>query len=260
MPNKKYRVELTKDERSHLLERLGRGERPAAEQMRVRVLLKVDEGPEGPVWTDARTAEALEVASGTVAGIRERFCKRGLSGCVERKSPDREYDRKLDGEQEAKLIQLACSKAPEGRSRRSLRLLADRMVELDVVEGLSHETVRQTLKKLSQAPPEPPMGDSAGAKRELCGEDGRCAFRLQAPIRPESPSGLHGRDAAPADQRGAHTVSNGSRQTETSRRLLQAQWGGEPVYVLRAAGRVAHGDDPRAAHQNRLDPLHEAAP
>lgn len=152
MPNKKYRVELTEDERSHLLERLGRGERPAAEQTRVRVLLKVDEGPEGPAWTDARTAEALEVAKGTVAGIRERFwcvCApvRGLTGCVERKSPDREYDRKLDGEQEADLIRIACSEAPEGRSRWSLRLLADRMVELNIVQDLSHETVRQTLKK-----------------------------------------------------------------------------------------------------------------
>jgi hypothetical protein len=92
MPNKKYRVDLIKDERSRLLKRLGRGERPAAEQTRVRVLLKVDEGPDGPAWTDGRTAEALE-----------------------------------------------------GRSPWSLRLLADKMVELGVVEDLSHETVRQTL-------------------------------------------------------------------------------------------------------------------
>jgi transposase len=144
--NKKYRVELTKDERSCLLERLGRGERPVAEQTRVRALLKVDERTEGLAWTDDRTAEALEVAKGTVARIRRRFCKRGLTDCVERKSPDREYERKLDGEQEAELIRLACSEAPEGRSQWSLRLLADQMVELDVVEDLSHETVRQTLR------------------------------------------------------------------------------------------------------------------
>jgi transposase len=106
----------------------------------------VDEGPNGPAWTDDRTAEALEVASSTVAGIRQRFCERGLTGCVERKSPAREYDRKLDGEQEAELIRLACSEAPEGRSRWSLRLLADEMIELNVVEDLSHETVRQTLR------------------------------------------------------------------------------------------------------------------
>ena len=142
MPNKKYCVELTEEQRSRLLERLGLGERPAAEQTRVRILLKVDEGPEGPAWTYARTAEALEVASGTVAGIRRRFCERGLTGCVERKSPDREYDHGLDGKQEAELIRLACSEAPEGQSQWSLRLLANKMVELDVVEDLSHETVR----------------------------------------------------------------------------------------------------------------------
>mgnify|MGYP006446617571 CR=1 FL=1 len=146
MPNKKYPVELTEEQRSDLLECIWRGERPAAEQTRVRVLLKVDEGPEGPAWTDARTAEALEVASGTVAGIRRRFSERGVEGTVKRKTPDREYETKLDGEQEAELIRLACSEAPGGRSQWSLRLLADKMVELGVVDTLSHETVRQTLR------------------------------------------------------------------------------------------------------------------
>jgi len=160
MPNKKYRVELTEEQRSDLLERLERGERPAAEQTRVRVLLKVDEGPEGPAWTDDRTAEALEVASGTVAGIRRRFCEHGLTGCVEHKSPDREYDRKLDGEQEAELIRLACSEPPEGRSQWSLRLLADAMVELNVVEDLSHETVRQTLRTDRSKTSSSPTGTS----------------------------------------------------------------------------------------------------
>lgn len=151
MPSKKYRVKLSEDDRSHLLERLGRGERPAAEQARVRVLLKVDEGPGGPAWTDARAAEALEVTAGTVAGIRKRFSERGLAGCVERKTPAREYECKLDGEQEAELLRLACSEAPDGRSQWSLRLLADRMVELGIFESLSHETVRQTLKKTASS-------------------------------------------------------------------------------------------------------------
>ncbi len=152
MPKKKYRVKLSADDRSHLLERLGRGECPAREQTRVRVLLKVDEGEGGPAWPDARAAEALEVAAGTVAGIRQRFSERGLTGCVERKTPEREYERKLDGEQEAQLIRLACSEAPDGRSQWSLRLLADRMVQLGVADSLSHETVRQTLKKTGSSP------------------------------------------------------------------------------------------------------------
>lgn len=151
MPSKQYHVELSPDEREHLLERIGRGERPAREQTRARLLLKVDEGPEGPSWTDAQAAEALEVAEGTVAALRRRFCKRGLRGTVERKSPDRAYETKLDGEQEARLMRLACSEAPEGRSEWSLRLLAGRMVELGLVDSISHETVRQTLKKTSSS-------------------------------------------------------------------------------------------------------------
>jgi hypothetical protein len=114
--------------------------------------LKANEGPEGPAWSDDRIAEALELSSGGVAGIRRRFSKRGTQGTVKRKAPDREYETKLDGEQEARLIQLACSEAPEGRSEWSLRLLADRMVELGVVDTLSYETVRQTLKKTSSSP------------------------------------------------------------------------------------------------------------
>ncbi|MCS3856637.1 hypothetical protein GGP78_003341 [Salinibacter ruber] len=147
MARKTNCVELSEEQRNRLLEWIGRGKRPAREQRRARVLLKADEGPEGPAWTDARIAEAFELSKGGVAGIRRRFCNRGLEGTVKRKSPDREYDRKLDGEKEAELIRLACSKAPEGRSEWSLRLLSDKMVELEIVDTLSHETVRRTLKK-----------------------------------------------------------------------------------------------------------------
>lgn len=147
MAAKKYAVELTTEERNWLLEFIGRGECPAREQTRARVLLKADEGPDGPVWPDQRIADALELSTGGVAGIRQRFAERGLEACVRRKNPDREYERKLDGEQEARLFQLACSEVPEGRSTWSLRLLADTMVELEIVEEISHETVRQVLKK-----------------------------------------------------------------------------------------------------------------
>ena len=149
MARKRHRVELATAQRSRLLEWIGRGERPVGEQRRARVLLKADEGPGGPAWPDERIAEAFELSAGGVAGIRRRFCQRGLEGTVRRKAPDREYECKLDGEQEAELIRLACSEAPEGRSEWSLRLLADKMVELEVVDTLSHELVRRTLKKTS---------------------------------------------------------------------------------------------------------------
>lgn len=96
---------------------------------------------------DGRIGEAFELTTGGVASIRERYCKRGLEGTGWRKYPDREYDRKLDGENEAQLIRLACSEAPKGRSEWSLHLLAEKMVELGVVDTLNHETVRRTLKK-----------------------------------------------------------------------------------------------------------------
>lgn len=105
----------------------------------------------------------------TVPSVRERFCERGLRG-IDRKSPDRVYEEKLDGGQEAELLRMwrsrsPCSEAPEGRSQWSLRLLADRLVELGVVDRISHEAVRQTLKKRTEAGSEALMGDSAGARR-----------------------------------------------------------------------------------------------
>jgi len=109
-------------------------------------LLKADEGPEGPAGPDDRIADALELSVGGTKGIRRRFAKRGLEGCVKRKKPDREYERFLDGQQEARLLQLACSETPDGHSQWSLRLLADRLVELEIVDSISHETVRQTLR------------------------------------------------------------------------------------------------------------------
>ena len=147
MSRKTYRVELTEADRTWLFEFIGRGSAPAREQTRARVLLKADEGPEGPAWPDDRIADALELTAQGTKGIRRRFAERGLKGCVKRKKPDREYERKLDGEQEARLVQLACSEAPDGRSQWSLRLLADRLVQLDIVDSISYETVRQTLKK-----------------------------------------------------------------------------------------------------------------
>lgn len=145
----KYRVYLNEEQRQHLLERIGRGESPAREQRRCRILLKSDESDDGPAWPDARIAEAFDVSTVTVASVRKRFCTSGLARAVERKQPDRQYECKLDGEKEARLIQLACSKAPDGHGKWSLRLLAGRMVELDIVDSICHETVRQTLKKTS---------------------------------------------------------------------------------------------------------------
>ena len=149
--NKKYVVKLTKAERERLSKLVSSGSAPARMLNRARVLLKADvEGPHA--WTDERIAEALDTSVATVGRVRKRFCWQGLDAALKRSLPDRVYERSLDGRAEARLIALACSGPPEGRERWSMRLLADKAVELEIVEAISHETVRKALKKTSCVP------------------------------------------------------------------------------------------------------------
>ena len=146
--NKKNIVRLTAQERDHLEKLLRRGRAHARKLLYTRILLKAD--ADGPYrWTDERFAAALEVSTATVARERRRYCEDGLEVALLPKKPGRPRRRVLDGRAEAHLIALSCSNPPEGRDRWSLRLLADRMVELGHVDTLSYETVRRTLKKTS---------------------------------------------------------------------------------------------------------------
>jgi hypothetical protein len=142
-----YRVALNESERAQLRTLVGSGVAPARMLTRARVLLKADHGEGGPGWSDVAVAGALDVHPATVQRIRRQFVTDGLEPTLERKRPDRIYARALDGRQEAHLIALACGAPPEGHAAWSLRLLADELVRLAVVETISHETVRQTLKK-----------------------------------------------------------------------------------------------------------------
>ena len=144
---KKYRVTLTAEERDQLAGMLSRGKAAARALTHARILLKTDEAEGGPAWTDDAVCQALDVGLCTVMRVRERFVEESLEAALRPKPSTQLHPRKLDGHQEAQLITLACSEAPEGRSRWSLRLLADRFVQLGQVEEISHETVRQTLKK-----------------------------------------------------------------------------------------------------------------
>src|SRR5215212_6612208 len=144
---KKYPVTLTRTEREHLKSLIAAGTAPARKLTHAHILLKADQGPEGPAWVDDAVAEAVEVSQPTVCRVRKQYVEEGLEAALNRRPPNREYHRKLDGEQEARLVALACSEPPEGQARWSLRLLADRMVELEVVEEISYQTVRRTLKK-----------------------------------------------------------------------------------------------------------------
>ena len=142
-----YRVVLTEDQRAELRGLVGSGTAPARTLTRARVLLKADHGEGGPGWSDAAVAGALDVNPSTVLRVRRQFVTAGLTATLERKRPDRVYARALDGDQEARLVAVACSETPDGVDRWSLRLLADELVRLEVVPAISHETVRRTLKK-----------------------------------------------------------------------------------------------------------------
>jgi transposase len=144
---KKYPVILSDTEREQLKSLIAAGTAPARKLTHARILLKANQGSEGPGWVDEQVADAVEVSQPTVSRVRKQYVEEGLQAALNRRPPNREYHRKLDGEQEARLVALACSEPPEGQARWSLRLLADKMVELEVVDDLSYQTVRRTLKK-----------------------------------------------------------------------------------------------------------------
>lgn len=145
---KKYPVILTASEREQLKALIAAGTAPARKLTHARILLKADQSPQGPGWVDEKVADAVEVSQPTVCRVRKQYFEEGLEAALNRRPPNREYHRKLDGEQEARLVALACSEPPEGQARWSLRLLADKLVELKIVqEEVSYQTVRRTLKK-----------------------------------------------------------------------------------------------------------------
>ena len=149
---KKYRIKLQREERELLEGILRRGKVAALKQRHARILLLADEAVGGAGSSDEVMAAAVGVAVRSVERIRQTFVEEGLEKAMQRKVADRTYQRRLDGAGEARLIAVACGDAPEGRARWSLRLLADKLVELEVVESISRESVRRTLKKTRSNP------------------------------------------------------------------------------------------------------------
>lgn len=144
---KKYRVTLTPEERDELEAMISRGKSAAQKLAHARILLQADAAPGGPNRVDADIAAALNLSVRTIERVRQRFVEEGFEAALVPKPSTRIYTRALDGRQEAHLIALACSTPPDGKRRWTLRLLAGRMVELEYIETLSHETVRQALKQ-----------------------------------------------------------------------------------------------------------------
>jgi transposase len=149
---KKYVVRLSADERTLLTDLISAGRAAARAQAHARVLLKADQGPDGPAWIDAEIVAALDVSLRTVERVREAWVTQGLEPALYPRPARAHRPRRLDGEQEAHLIALACSAPPTGKRRWTMRLLANRLVELGIVDGIAPETVRTTLKKTTSSP------------------------------------------------------------------------------------------------------------
>lgn len=145
--NKKYIIRLPDDERQQLRALVTHGKAAARKIQRAWILLQADAGPEGPAWPDEQIRQTYGVGLVTIYRVRQTWVEQGLEAVLARSPKVRHRRRRLDGEQEAHLLALACSQPPPGRRRWTLRLLADRMVELGHSDGVCAETVRQTLKK-----------------------------------------------------------------------------------------------------------------
>ena len=142
-----YRVTLSDEERK-ALEEIQRGKGAAQRRLRAHILLLADEDRKGGGLTDAAIASVLNVGSRTVERVRQRCVLEGVEAAVERREQKNRKPRKLDGEAEAKLVALACSKPPKGHARWTIRLLQSKVVELEIVDSIGRETVRRTLKKM----------------------------------------------------------------------------------------------------------------
>lgn len=147
MPAKKYRVTLTKEEQTELTELISKGKTAARKLTRARILLLANESDEGHGCKDAEIVAALGVSRPTVERTRQVCVEEGIEAALNHKRAYRRRGKVVDGEVEARLVALACSDAPEGREKWTMQMLADKLIELDVVETISDETVRTTLKK-----------------------------------------------------------------------------------------------------------------
>lgn len=207
---KKYRVTLTCEERRELEGWVNKDKSEARKLAHARILLQADEAEGGPCRTDDEIARALNVHVRTVERVRQRFVEHGLPAALVPKPSERVYPRRLDGAQEARLIALACSPPPEGKPRWTLRLLAERLVELEMAETVSYETVRRVLKKTNSNRTLQAVGDSAESLGGVCCGHGGCPRSLSAAVPERTAGRLFGRDLHPADRRGSRAAAEGA--------------------------------------------------
>jgi transposase len=190
---KKYIVKLSDEEREQLNTLIQKGKHRARQLVKARILLKADGSETGEGWSDSQIAAALDTSVNTVARTRQQLVEEGFESVLTRKhSPASARKPIFDGASEAKLIALACSDPPKGRVRWTLKLLESAVVELNIVDRASDNTIGRTLKKHSQAAPSEAMGHPARRQRRLRSRYGRCTGSLPEAARPGGSRGLSG--------------------------------------------------------------------
>jgi hypothetical protein len=215
---KKYVVKLSDEEREQLNTLIHAGKHRAGQLVRARILLKADTSEAGPAWSDSEIASALDTSVGTVSRTRQQLVEEGFEAVLIRKhSPNSARARIFDGAAEAKLIALACSAPPKGRKRWTLTLLETAVVELNIVDRASDNTIGRTLKKHAQAAPAKAMGHPAGWQRGLRSRHGGCAGGLPTAAPSGGPGGLPGRDVEATHHRNAGTDSSEARTPRATR-------------------------------------------
>ena len=189
----RYKVTLTEEERDGLETITRHGKTTAPKFIHARALLLCDAGEHGPAWKVADIAEALGITPRTIEHLKQRFVEEGLETALVRKPSSRIPEVTFDGAFDARLTALACSPAPEGRSRWTVRLLAEKIVELKIAPSVSTMTVQRSLKKRVASSPEQILEDSSGWQRRFRRLHGGCARTLPRALRCPIPAGMHGR-------------------------------------------------------------------
>jgi transposase len=200
MNKKKYVVSLTDKEREDLETLVSQGKAAARKIGRAWILLKADAA--GPAWPDEQIRTTFAVGLATIYRVRQSFVEEGLEAVLTRRPKSRHRHRKLDGDQEAHLIALACGKPPPGRRRWTIRLLAQKMVELEYTDCVCSETVRRTLKKRTETAPGEDVVHPSDGQRRVRVAHGSGPGTVQAPLRPALPRGVHGRSEQAVGGRG----------------------------------------------------------
>ena len=182
MSRNQARKSFTTEEQQELRALVSKGRAAAYKQTYARILLLSDEARKDGGMKDEEVARSLQIASATVERVRRRCVEEGLEAALGRREQQRRRPKKLDGAAEAHLIALSCGEPPEGRARWTLRLLADRLVECELVDSIHPETMRKTPKEPTQALAERVLVHPAGRQCGLCVDDGRCAGGIPAPL------------------------------------------------------------------------------